>query len=174
MTICVAETEPKLSSIIASLTTSGSATSIKHEPPSFVGMAACVGLGGRCFGGSSSHGSNSDNWRKKEELDHRHRSDSPSHIDSKGFHWCDPTHDNHCHRCGRQNHIAAHCIYDMPQQVKDWVLGGPWHSETASANTVFASSAGVGLLPEGPSDSDSESYDMEYDPADTPDVLLVT
>ncbi len=62
-TICVAETEPKLSSIIASLTMSGSATSIKHEPPSVVGMAAAahVGLGGRHFGGSGSHGSNSDN-----------------------------------------------------------------------------------------------------------------
>ncbi len=58
--------------------------------------------------------------------------------------------------------------------MKDWVLGGPWRLETASANMVFASSANVGLPPKGPSDSDSESYDMEYDPADTPNVLLVT
>ncbi len=64
--------------------TSGSATSIKQEPSPVV-MAAHVGSGGRCFGGSSGYGSNSDNWRKKEESDHHHCSDSPSCIDSKGF-----------------------------------------------------------------------------------------
>lgn len=166
-TICVAETEPKLASIISSLITSGSATSINQES-SPMAMAARVGSGGRRFGGSSRHGSNSDNWRKKEESDNRHRSGSPSRIDSKGFRWCDPTHDNHCHRCGRQNHIAARCVYDMPQQVKDWVLGGPWRSEAASesANMAFASVANGGTFPDAPSDSDSESYEYGYEEVD--------
>ncbi|SJK97328.1 uncharacterized protein ARMOST_00580 [Armillaria ostoyae] len=59
------------------------------------------------------------------------------------------------------NHIAAYCVYDMPQQVKDWVLGGPWHSETTSANMVFTASSVIGPFPDVPSDSDSESYEYE-------------
>ncbi|KAJ7210418.1 hypothetical protein GGX14DRAFT_363326, partial [Mycena pura] len=42
--------------------------------------------------------------------------------DDKGYHWCDPTNENHCHRCGRSGHIAARCIHDMPQHIKDWVM----------------------------------------------------
>ena len=42
-------------------------------------------------------------------------------IDEKGYHWCDPTNNRACHRCGQPGHIAAHCMYVMPQHVKDWV-----------------------------------------------------
>nr|GAT49568.1 predicted protein [Mycena chlorophos] len=48
---------------------------------------------------------------------------SESHgIDKNGYRWCDPTNENHCHRCGRTNHIAARCVADMPKDIKAWVL----------------------------------------------------
>ncbi|KAF7333941.1 hypothetical protein MSAN_02396000 [Mycena sanguinolenta] len=57
---------------------------------------------------------------------------------TKGFHWCDPTNENHCHRCGRSGHIAARCIHDMPQHIKDWVMNS---SPCERANTAAAEHA---------------------------------
>ena len=51
---------------------------------------------------------------------------APSRED-KGYRWCDPLNEGHCHRCGRSGHIAARCIHDMPQHVKEWVMNGPPH-----------------------------------------------
>jgi uncharacterized cupin superfamily protein len=45
--------------------------------------------------------------------------------DDHGFRWCDPTHENHCHCCGRTGHIAACCVSDMPAEIKAWVLNRP-------------------------------------------------
>ena len=45
--------------------------------------------------------------------------------DDRGYWWCDPTHDNHCHRCGRTGHIAPQCVTDMPLNIKSWVLSRP-------------------------------------------------
>jgi len=45
--------------------------------------------------------------------------------DEKRYRWCDPTHENHCHRCGRTGHIAARCVIDMPPEIKEWVLRWP-------------------------------------------------
>lgn len=59
----------------------------------------------------------------------------PSRHDAKGFRWCDPTNERHCHRCGRAGHIAANCIHDMPQNVKDWVMSNPSRS-SAGANAA--------------------------------------
>ena len=50
---------------------------------------------------------------------------SGSIEDEKGHRWCDPTNENHCHRCGRTGHIAARCIADMPPEIKTWVLSRP-------------------------------------------------
>lgn len=51
---------------------------------------------------------------------------SQSHpVDSKGFRWCNPVNEGHCHRCGRAGHVARLCIFDMPQHIKDWVMRGP-------------------------------------------------
>ncbi|KAF5345663.1 hypothetical protein D9756_011573 [Leucocoprinus leucothites] len=65
---------------------------------------------------------------------------SPTLIDSKGFRWCNPTNEGHCHRCGREGHIAARCMYNMPQEVKDWIIVNSKqnrHSEVQKANSVF-------------------------------------
>lgn len=43
-------------------------------------------------------------------------------VDDKGFRWCDTDRDGVCHRCGRSGHIAARCMYNMPQLVKDWIM----------------------------------------------------
>lgn len=51
--------------------------------------------------------------------------DSGGRDDERGYRWCDPTHDNHCHRCGRTGHIASRCVTDMPPEIKAWVLGRP-------------------------------------------------
>ncbi|KAJ3560336.1 hypothetical protein NP233_g10907 [Leucocoprinus birnbaumii] len=67
-------------------------------------------------------------------------SHSPSPIDSKGFRWCNPSNEGHCHRCGRAGHIAARCIFDMPQEVKDWVMttsSRNRHPEIQKANSAF-------------------------------------
>ncbi|KZV86516.1 hypothetical protein EXIGLDRAFT_577386, partial [Exidia glandulosa HHB12029] len=45
---------------------------------------------------------------------------NPGRVDSRNFTWCDTTTDN-CHRCGRSGHIAARCMLDMPQHVRDWI-----------------------------------------------------
>ena len=50
---------------------------------------------------------------------------SPDPIDNQGFRWCDPTAVGVCHRCGRSGHTAARCMYDMPRQVKDWLMAQP-------------------------------------------------
>lgn len=52
------------------------------------------------------------------------------------FRWCRPIHPDQCHRCGRSGHIAAHCVADMPQHVKDWVIGGAPRSAILSANAA--------------------------------------
>lgn len=64
----------------------------------------------------------------------------PSPVDSKGFRWCNPTNEGHCHRCGREGHIAARCVYNMPQEVKDWVFANSRqnsHPSQQRANAVY-------------------------------------
>ena len=60
-----------------------------------------------------------------------HGSSPPS--DNKGFQWCNTTTQDGCHRCGRANHIAAYCIFNMPQNIKDWVMKGGYKQQ---ANVV--------------------------------------
>lgn len=77
--------------------------------------------------------------------EHRRPSPSPSSgagsIDNKGFRWCDPTKDGHCHRCGRTGHVAYLCIFDMPRAIKDWVMRAPPStsvSDSANYTTIGA------------------------------------
>ena len=88
-------TEPELTTIRSVLTMSGpivnpDTTTMKSEE-----MALSA-----CFSNTSSSHS------------HSHTSES-NHMylgtkkDERGYRWCDPTHDNHCHRCGHTGHIAA-------------------------------------------------------------------
>ena len=59
-----------------------------------------------------------------------------------GFRWCDPSNEGHYHRCGRAGHIAARCIYNMPQHVKDWVLGASsFRSQSANQVESFSEQA---------------------------------
>ena len=65
---------------------------------------------------------------------HSHTSESNcAHSDTKkderGYQWCDPTHDNHCHCCGHTGHIAAQCVTDMSSEIKEWGLGHPGKDE---------------------------------------------
>jgi hypothetical protein len=73
---------------------------------------------------------NKGSSRDSEGRDHGH---VRSGKDKDGFCWCDPTNENHCHHCGRPQHIAALCVADMPPDIKDWVLSrGKWSSRSQS------------------------------------------
>jgi len=50
------------------------------------------------------------------------RSKRVSQVDDRGLRWCDIDCDGVCHRCGRPGHIAAWCMYSMPQSIKDWII----------------------------------------------------
>ena len=63
-------------------------------------------------------------------------------LDEKGFRWGNVTSDN-CHRCGREGHIAALCVADMPPDIKSQILGeSPTKNERSSyvRNSVFGRS----------------------------------
>jgi hypothetical protein len=52
------------------------------------------------------------------------RSQKADPIDDKGFRWCEIDRDGVCHRCGHPGHIAARCMFNMPQSVKNWIMSG--------------------------------------------------
>lgn len=94
--ILTAKDEPKLQDVKDILIgSSSSAIGVKSEPAE-MGMAAHVP--GHRFGRPQAQG----------------QAAPPYPVDKDGFRWCDPTNSDHCHRCGRPNHIAAICIADMP------------------------------------------------------------
>jgi hypothetical protein len=62
---------------------------------------------------------------------------SPLPPDDKGYQWCNPSNQDACHRCGRANHIAAFCIFNMPQYVKDWVMKGGYKAHLAAIATAI-------------------------------------
>ncbi|KAL1687027.1 hypothetical protein GGG16DRAFT_105315 [Schizophyllum commune] len=125
------------------------------------GLAAAAGRTGR----SSRPGRGEARGKGKE---HAH-SFSPPTFD--GFRWCDPTHDSHCHCCGQKGHIAAYCIYDMPQKVKQWVMRRPTVYVSESANAArhhrsrFYSPASSDS---STSDDDGEHVHFMNDAAPTP------
>ena len=45
-----------------------------------------------------------------------------SQVDDKGLHWCNIDRDGVCYCCGCFGHIAAWCMYSMPQSIKDWII----------------------------------------------------
>jgi hypothetical protein len=53
-------------------------------------------------------------------------------VDNKGYRWCNPVNNQGCHRCGRTGHIAARCMYEMPQHVKDWLMAPRSRSSSPS------------------------------------------
>ena len=78
-----------------------------------------------------------------------------SPINDKGFWWSDIDHDGVCHQCGRPGHIAARCMYSMPQSVKEWIMSSrapsPSPASPSSASQehagfayVYGSDSGIG------------------------------
>jgi hypothetical protein len=109
--ILTAQSEPSLSDVKGILIGSASSAIVIKSEPVDIAFAAGPkrGVSKKKSGQFSRSGTNP----------------SSSPEDDKGFRWCDPTNEGHCHRCGRPGHIAARCIYDMPQVVKDWVMNPP-------------------------------------------------
>ena len=63
---------------------------------------------------------------------HGHSKSVEGILDDKGFRWGDVTGDN-CHRCGREGHIAALCVADMPPDIKSRILSeSPTKNERSS------------------------------------------
>lgn len=116
-TILTAKEEPSLEQVKSILLGSGrSAVQVKSEPNDI----ALAAQDARRGGGRNRFGSGGGQKVLDSDSDRR----TPSR-DDKGYRWCDPTNEGHCHRCGHSGHIAARCIHDMPQHVKDWVMSGP-------------------------------------------------
>lgn len=130
-TILAQKTEPTLDEVKQLLNSSTSA----ELSSSIAFDKVMVSQAGRKFGGNGHNhgygsGSGSGSWRDghRHGQDHHGSKDqhsgSGSPVDDKGFRWCNPTNEGACHRCGRTGHIAARCMYNMPQEVKDWIMAG--------------------------------------------------
>uniref|UniRef100_D8QE77 CCHC-type domain-containing protein n=1 Tax=Schizophyllum commune (strain H4-8 / FGSC 9210) TaxID=578458 RepID=D8QE77_SCHCM len=57
-------------------------------------------------------------------------------VDDKGYRWCNVNGDA-CHRCGRAGHIAAFCMYNMPEAIRQKI------SDHAHLNANMVSSLAV-------------------------------
>ncbi|KAL1658177.1 hypothetical protein GGF50DRAFT_121116 [Schizophyllum commune] len=57
-------------------------------------------------------------------------------VDDKGYRWCNVNGDD-CHRCGRAGHIAAFCMYNMPEAIRQKI------SDRAHLNANMVSSLAV-------------------------------
>ncbi|KAH6914143.1 hypothetical protein BKA70DRAFT_1217766 [Coprinopsis sp. MPI-PUGE-AT-0042] len=120
----MAKDEPSSATVIANLTGSATATevvSIKTEESGPV-LASRAVHGGRMGRFGSSTG----------DVRSGSRSGPKGRIDVKGFTWCDVTLPNACHRCGHPSHIAARCMYTMPEHVKEWIISTTSRSRSRS------------------------------------------
>lgn len=145
-TILAQKTEPTLDEVKTLLTSSTSA----EITSSFSSEKIMLSHAGRKSGGNGhGHHHGSGSWRdgNRHGQDH-HESKGSGHalgsdgspVDNKGFRWCNPTNEGACHRCGRTGHIAARCMYNMPQEVKDWILAGSSqnsHDAQQRANSTY-------------------------------------
>lgn len=170
--ILTAKDEPTLDSVKSILTGASvsAIVTVKQEPTGF----ALAAQGRRGFqSGNRSHGqtrsrspqgsSQRGNWNFQSGHSSGSKSDRPpSRQDDKGFRWCDPTNERHCHRCGRSGHIAALCIYDMPQHIKDWVMNNP--SRSSDGANMAASDSGPGEH----AGFASHTSGLDYDVSDMP------
>ena len=114
--ILTAQKEPSLAEVKSILSgSSGSAVAIKSEP---VEVAMAARVHGR-------HPGRAQPQPQPQPQPQHYQGGDPHPVDQFGFRWCDPTNNDHCHRCGRPGHIAAKCITNMPQEVIDWILNSP-------------------------------------------------
>jgi hypothetical protein len=168
------ETEPLLAAIKKRLInsapgiSSSDMVSVKvEEDESHIGESLLHAANATRFSGhSNAQGPNSNNWRSRDSSDPRK---------DKEFRWCDPTNENHCHRCGRSGHIAARCMYDMPQRVKDWIMANPWRTDTSQPKTEQAHTTFVSHVSHSPSHSrsPSPSYSRPLSPCSDFDIRLI-
>lgn len=123
-TTILTQKDPTLDQIISLLTSSTSADMVIKSEPDSVMVAGRIR--GRGFAENGGRSSGSGSWRNQEGRYNQEsgHGGSGSPIDSKGFRWCNPTNEGACHRCGRSGHIAARCMFNMPQEVKDWLMAG--------------------------------------------------
>jgi len=132
-TILAQKAEPTLEEVKALLTSSTSADMPSVKPEVVM------------FSQSKGKTTGSGSWRERnrhgQEQDHnRSGCGSGSPVDDKGFRWCNPANEGACHRCGRIGHIAARCMYNMPQEVKDWIMAGSSqnsHAAQQQANSAY-------------------------------------
>jgi gag-polypeptide of LTR copia-type len=113
--ILMAKPDPSSTDVINSLTGSAAASeliSIKVEDAPPV-LASRVSHG---YGGGRGGRSGRSEWPSSGQ-------DMPvGRVDKDGISWCDTTVPGACHRCGHSGHIAACCMFTMPQHVKDWIM----------------------------------------------------
>ena len=151
-TILTQKDEPKLEEVKAILMGGAQSAmpSIKTEPSSaaFATQAGFRGgRGGSGYRGGAGSGYAGRNGSGRASSRPSSPRPAPSRED-KGYRWCDPLNEGHCHRCGRSGHIAARCIHDMPQHVKEWVMNGPPH-QPDSGHFAAEESAGLAYHEEG-------------------------
>ena len=98
--------------------------------------------------------------------DHGHGTSVGGIEDNKGYRWGDVTSDN-CHRCGREGHIAALCVADMPPDIKSRILSeSPTKNERSSY--VCNSLSGRSRSPPSPSHHISfHKYSRSPSPAES-------
>ncbi|TRM59966.1 hypothetical protein BD626DRAFT_632769 [Schizophyllum amplum] len=60
---------------------------------------------------------------------------SASWMDDKGYRWCD-VNSSDCHRCGHPGHIAAFCMFSMPEAIKQRIMDKEMDAEVEQAYQV--------------------------------------
>ncbi|KAJ7115022.1 hypothetical protein C8R44DRAFT_795181, partial [Mycena epipterygia] len=152
-TITSNKDEQKLDDVIGILNGSTVDPPVKQEDDGSPTLAMAMtgsrfGSGGRRGGGAGGGHSGDHDGHGYGSGNHGNGSGGGSGVphgdqnsDDKGYHWCDPTNKNHCHCCGRSGHIAARCIHDMPQHIKDWVMNNSLcersHAVAESAHHLY-------------------------------------
>jgi len=115
-TLLAQKIEPTLDDMKSLLNSSTSAedySSTHHH------SAAAYYSHGKGKNGSYGRNGNGDGHGQGNRNGNGNGNSSDGMVDDKGFRWCDTTNEHGCHRCGRPNHIAARCMYNMPQAIKD-------------------------------------------------------
>ena len=123
-TILLAQTtEPKLSDAIATLTASPAINVdiIKKEEDTYSPLVSA----------NAAQGS-----RAPRHPDGCQADLTGGWVDDKGYRWCNVNGDD-CHRCGRAGHIAAFCMYNMPEAIRQKI------SDRAHLNANMVSSLAV-------------------------------
>jgi hypothetical protein len=137
-TTILVQKDPTLEQVTTILTSSTSADLPSQSSDSVLATQRIRGRGVGFTGNGGSSGPGfglgSGSWRRQEGRQETRQEDrhgqesgfgsSGSPVDSRGFRWCNPTNEGACHRCGRGGHIAARCMFNMPQEVKDWLMAG--------------------------------------------------